>query len=163
MTESRVIKKYPNRRLYDTERSCYVTVDDVRDLVLKGVSFKVVDAETNEDITRNILIQIITEQESGKKATFTTEMLAQLIRLSHDAAQQTFSSYLDQSMRMFREQQQFLQDQMQEALSGKTLAEMTRRNLELWQRMQESFLKATGIAPPKPKSDRRTKTPRETK
>ena len=140
--EPRIIKKYPNRRLYDTVRSCYITVEDVQSLVLKGVEFKVIDAQTEQDITRSILIQIITEHESGKKATFTTEMLAHLIRLSHDVAQDTFSRYLDQSMRLYLEQQQTLRQQMEEAFSGKALAELTQRNLELWRGMQESFLDA---------------------
>ena len=158
---TRIIKKYPNRRLYDSERSCYITVDDVRELVLDGVEFKVVDAETDADITRGILIQIITEHEASKQATFTTEMLARFIRLSNDAAQETFSRYLDQSMQMFLEQQQRLREQMQEALSGKTFAEVTRRNLELWQGLQETFFRAAGAPPKKspntPKGGKRAK------
>src|SRR5438105_3501201 len=145
--ETRIIKKYPNRRLYDTERSCYVTVEDVRDLVLAGVEFKVIDAQTEADITRSILIQIITEHESGKQATFTTDMLARFIRLSNHAAQDVFSRYFDQSMRMFLDQQQIVREQVQDALTGKTLTGMAQQNLEFWQGMQESFLKATGIAP----------------
>lgn len=141
----RVIKKYPNRRLYDTERSCYITVEDVRDLVLEGIEFKVIDAQTEQDITRSILIQIITELESGKSATFTTEMLARFIRLSHDAAQDAFATYLDQGMRLFLEQQERLRTQMQEAFSPKALTQMAQRNLALWQDLQESFLKAAGV------------------
>lgn len=154
--EPRIIKKYPNRRLYDTERSSYITVEDVRTLVLKGVEFKVIDAQTEQDITRSILIQIITEHESGKKATFTTEMLAQLIRLSNDVAQDTFSRFLDQSMRLYLEQQRTLQHQMEEAFSGKTLTELTQRNLELWRGVQESFLDAMRV-PAKKKRGKETK------
>ncbi|MBI3897209.1 MAG: polyhydroxyalkanoate synthesis repressor PhaR [Gammaproteobacteria bacterium] len=145
MTEPRIIKKYPNRRLYDTERSCYITVDDVRTLVLDGVEIKVIDAQTEEDITRGILIQIITEHESGNKGAFTTEMLARFIRLSNDAARDVFSRYLDQSMRLFLEQQQMLSKQMQEALSGKALTGMAKQNLEFWQ----SLLKSAAGVPPK--------------
>lgn len=160
-TESRIIRKYPNRRLYDTERSCYITAENVRDLVLAGVEFKVIDAETDADVTRAILIQIITEQESGKQATFTTDMLARFIRLSHDAAQDAFTRYLDQGMRLFLEQQQRLGEQMQEAMSGKALADMTRRNLEFWQSVQASFLEAAGVKPPsKKRSAKRAKRPK---
>lgn len=148
MADTRIIKKYPNRRLYDTERSSYITLDDVRKLVVDGTDFKVIDAQTEEDITRNILIQIIIDQESGEEPLFTTDMLARFIRLSHDAAQDVFSRYLDQSMRFFMEQQEIMRSQMQEAFSGKsarTLAEITQRNLELWQNMQDTFLKAAGL------------------
>lgn len=166
MKEPRVIKKYPNRRLYDTERSCYITVDDVRKLIVDGVEFQVRDADSDADITRSILIQIITEHESGKSATFSTEMLAQIIRLSNDAAQETFSRYLDQSMQLFLEQQQVMGEQVKKAISGKTVTDLTRRNLEFWQNVQDSFLGAAGMrvppakAPPKkrsPKSGKRRK------
>lgn len=150
----RIIKKYLNRRLYDTERSKYITIDDVCALVLEGVEFKVLDAQTEEDITRGVLIQIITERESGKKATFTTEMLARFIRLSHDAAQDVFSSYFDQSMRLFLEQQQLVREQMQDALKGKTLTGIAQQNLEFWKNMQESFLKASGIGATTPKKEK---------
>lgn len=156
--DPRIIKKYPNRRLYDTERSQYITVDDVRELVLDGVAFKVIDAQSEEDITRGILIQIITEQESGKRPTFTAEMLARFIRLSQDTARDVFAAYFDQSMRMFLEQQQRVREQMQDALSAKTLSEMTRQNLKFWQGMQENFLKAAGLAtPPARTSSSRTR------
>ncbi len=159
--EPRVIKKYPNRRLYDTERSCYITVEDVRELVLKGTEFKVIDADSNEDITRGILIQIITEHESGKSALFSTEMLAHFIRLSHDAAQEAFSRYLDQSMRLFLEQQQLLGEQMQKALSGRAVTDMARRNLEFWQNLQDTFLNAASMrVPPKKGSGKSGKRPK---
>lgn len=153
MADPRLIKKYPNRRLYDTERSCYITIEDVRKLVVDGVEFKVVDETSGDDITRSVLIQIITEQESGDEGTFTTEMLSRFIRLSHDTAQQAFSSYLDQSMKMFLEQQRAVGDAMYQALGGKTLAEMAQRNMELWRTMQENFMKTSGVAPKKDPSD----------
>lgn len=143
--EPRIIKKYPNRRLYDTERSCYITVDDVRALVVGGVPFKVVDAQSEDDITRGILIQIITEHESGQKATFTTDMLARFIRLSHDAAQDAFAHYLDQTMRVYLDQQQTVQEQMKEALTGKVLSGIAEQNLKIWRDLQENFLKAAGF------------------
>jgi len=157
--EPRIIKKYPNRRLYDTERSCYITVDAVRVLVLEGVQFRVIDTQTEEDITRNILIQIITEHESGKQATFTTDMLTRFIRLSHDTAQEVFSRYFDQSMNLFLEQQQLVREQMQDALTGKTLSGIAQQNLEFWQNVQENFLKAAGLGvPPKSSSTKGEKS-----
>jgi polyhydroxyalkanoate synthesis repressor PhaR len=158
--EPRVIKKYPNRRLYDTERSRYITVEDVRALVLDGTEFKVIDAQSEQDITRNILIQIITEGESGKAATFTTEMLTRFIRLSNHTAQEAFSGYLDQSMRMFLEQQQLVRDQVKEAMTGKTLSGIAQQNLQFWQEMQQNFLKAAGLAENKKPSDRGNKRPK---
>ena len=149
--EPRLIKKYPNRRLYDTERSSYVALDDVKKLLVKGVDIKVVDAETDDDITRSILIQIITEHESGKKATFTTEMLAQIIRLSNDTAQQVFARYLDESLRVFREQQEIVQ----RTLSPEAFSNIARRNIELWRTMQENALAAVGLTSPKKNSSRR--------
>jgi polyhydroxyalkanoate synthesis repressor PhaR len=151
--ESRTIKKYPNRRLYDTERSCYVTLDDLKKLLVKGVDIQVVDSETNEDITRGILIQIITEHESGEKATFTTEMLAQIIRLSNDTMQQVFARYLDQSLRVFLESQAFAE----RALSSNAFSDIARRNIELWQAMQESALTAAGFKPSAKKENARSK------
>jgi polyhydroxyalkanoate synthesis repressor PhaR len=147
-SETRIIKKYPNRRLYDTQRSSYITIGDVRTLVLEGVPFKAIDAQSEEDITRSLLIQIITEDESGREATFTTEMLAQFIRLSHDAAQPTFARYLDQTMQLFVEQQRLVGQHLQEALGGQPLAEISQRNVELWQAFQESLRRATGLGSP---------------
>ena len=80
MTEERIIKKYPNRRLYDTAESKYITFTDIRDLVMSGVKFKVQDSATKEDLTRQILMQIIIEEESGGRPLFSADMLAQLIR-----------------------------------------------------------------------------------
>lgn len=148
MPETRIIKKYPNRRLYDTEESRYVTLADVQKLVRQGVDIRVVDSQSGEDLTRNILIQIITEQEAGDEPLFTTEMLTRFIRFYDDTVHDLFSSYLEQSLRVFADQQQQIQSQMNELFSGKTAqswADLTQRNLELWRDMQESFLKAAGL------------------
>ena len=80
LTDMRIIKKYPNRRLYDTEISRYITLDDVRKLVLDGVEFCVTDVKSEEDLTRSVLLQIISEQEHEGKPIFNTPMLTQLIR-----------------------------------------------------------------------------------
>ena len=105
MEHIRQIKKYPNRRLYDTEESCYITFEDVRKLVLRHVPIKVVDAKTQEDLTNNILLQIVMELEQKGAPVFTTAMLEQMIRFYGNDFQKTFSDFLEQSFSMFKNQQ----------------------------------------------------------
>ena len=82
MSNIRIIKKYPNRRLYDTEQSRYITLSDIRDLIMKGLEFKVLDTNSGDDLTRSILLQIMLEDESGGEPLFSTNMLAQIIRFA---------------------------------------------------------------------------------
>ena len=148
MAELRIIKKYPNRRLYDTEDSRYITLADVREMIREGLAFKVVDSQSGDDLTRSILLQIIIDQESGGEPLFTSEMLAKFIRFYGGAAQNLFSTYLDQSLQLFFDQQHKMQEQMSDVLRGRpvgTMMEMTQRNLKLWKDIQESFLKAAGF------------------
>ena len=91
MTDERIIKKYPNRRLYDTNQSCYITLNDVRDLVLASVPFKVIDRQSGDDITRSILLQIIMEQESGGQPLFSANILEQFIRNYSDTTRKGLS------------------------------------------------------------------------
>ena len=112
MTEQvRLIKKYPNRRLYDTKSSAYITLGDVKELVLKYECFKVVDAKTVEDLTRSILLQIILEEETGGMPIFTPELLSQLIRFYGNAMQGMFGKYLENNLSTFVEFQQKVQEQ----------------------------------------------------
>ena len=146
MSEIRTIKKYPNRRLYDTAISSYITLADVKQLVMDDVEFQVVDAKTGEPITRNILLQIISEQEDEGAPIFSTEMLTKIIRFYGDNLQNVMSSYLEKSMEMFMEQQHILRDQMTDLMSRTPMAVMTEmadRNLALWQKMQENFFTST--------------------
>ena len=146
----RVIKKYSNRRLYDTEKSAYITVADVLKLIRGGVEFQVVDAESGEDITRSILVQIITEQEGGAAPIFTTEMLTQFIRMYDDASQALFGEFLDRNLPLFAEQQKRFQDQMGNMVQAplQTLQSLAERNLDIWKDMQQNFLDlAMGKAP----------------
>ncbi len=101
----RIIKKYPNRRLYDTERSVYITLNEVHQIVRSGEEFKVVDANSGDDITRSVLVQIITEQEGGQHPLFSTEMLTKFIRFYDDASQGMFGKFLEQNLAVFTEQQ----------------------------------------------------------
>lgn len=145
----RIIKKYPNRRLYDTEQSRYITLVDLQKLVVAGEEFQVIDANSGTDLTRNILLQIIAEQESGGRPMFTTEILMKIIRFYGDSVQDTLTTYLEKSLSLFDEQQKALQDQMrgvlQENPMTSLMTEMTRKNLEIWQDVQNSFFKASGM------------------
>jgi polyhydroxyalkanoate synthesis repressor PhaR len=114
----RVIKKYPNRRLYDTATSSYITLADVKKLVLENVAFKVEDAKTHEDLTRSILLQIIIEEESAQGAPmFSCDMLTNVIRFYGNTMQGMMGNYLDKNIQTFIEIQKKLQDQSQ-ALYG---------------------------------------------
>jgi polyhydroxyalkanoate synthesis repressor PhaR len=107
----RIIKKYPNRRLYDTQTSSYITLSDVKQLVLDQETFKVVDAKTGEELTRSILLQIILEEESGGVPMFSSTMLAQIIRFYGHAMQGMMGSYLEKNMQAFQEIQDRFSEQ----------------------------------------------------
>jgi polyhydroxyalkanoate synthesis repressor PhaR len=142
MSETRIIKKYPNRRLYDTAISSYITLNDVRKLVTEGVSFQVVDVRSKEDITRSILLQIITEQEESGEPIFTSDALTKIIRMG---------DFLERSLEAFTEQQQAMTKQMQSLIGGdpvSMMTDITKRNFEMWSNMQQELLK--GVQPPKP-------------
>jgi polyhydroxyalkanoate synthesis repressor PhaR len=113
MASPRIIKKYPNRRLYDTETSTYITLAEVKDLVLNYKDFQVQDAKTGEDLTRSILLQIILEEESGGVPMFSTPMLANIIRYYGHAMQGLMGSYLERSISAFHEAQKRFQNQAQ--------------------------------------------------
>ncbi len=107
----RLIKKYPNRRLYDTKTSAYITLGDVKDLVLKYESFKVIDAKTGEDLTRSILLQIILEEETGGVPLFSCDLLSGFIRFYGSATQGMLGKYLENNMKTFVDFQQKFQEQ----------------------------------------------------
>jgi polyhydroxyalkanoate synthesis repressor PhaR len=147
MTTQRLIKKYPNRRLYDTELSRYITLVDIRELVLRGVEFEVVDTSTSEDITRQILMQIIMEEESGGQPLFSASMLAQIIRFYGGTVQGLFARFLEESMSLFARNQ----EQMRHTLGAdplEAMGKLAQRNLELWTSFQDSFFKAAGFGSP---------------
>jgi polyhydroxyalkanoate synthesis repressor PhaR len=107
----RLIKKYPNRRLYDTQTSTYITLADVKQLVLDHENFQVLDAKSGEDLTRPILLQIILEEEAGGIPMFTSQMLSQVIRFYGNAMQGMMGSYLEKNIQAFIEIQSKLQEQ----------------------------------------------------
>ncbi len=108
---TRLIKKYPNRRLYDTQTSTYITLADVKQLVLEQAEFQVVDAKTGEDLSRQILLQIILEEEQGGMPIFTPPVLAQIIRSYGNAMQGMMGSYLEKNVQAFIDIQKKLQEQ----------------------------------------------------
>jgi polyhydroxyalkanoate synthesis repressor PhaR len=147
--DKRIIKKYPNRRLYDTAESKYVTLSDVRELVLNGVAFCVIDKKSGDDITRSILLQIIIEQEEDGDPMFSTDVLEQIIGFYGDSVQGSAGDFIRNSLNLFQEQQQRFQEQVTGAMQNNpmsaTFAEVTQRNMDLWRQMQNSFFNAAGV------------------
>ena len=147
MSSIRIIKKYPNRRLYDTEISSYITIEDVRQLIVDGETFEVRDAKTGEDLTRQVLLQIITEHEQDGQPMLSTQLLSQLIRFYGDSLQGFMGNYLERSMQVFMEQQQQFRQQMG-GLIGQTpwtmLNQLTERNMELWKDFQKNLVGGIG-------------------
>ncbi len=107
----RVLKKYPNRRLYDTHTSSYITLVDVKRMVLAGQAFVVRDAKTSEDLTRSILLQIILEEETGGVPIFSTQMLSQVIRFYGHSMQGMMGSYLEKNLQTFTDIQARISEQ----------------------------------------------------
>jgi len=164
MAEPRIIKKYPNRRLYDTALSRYITLEDVRRLVRDGTDFVVRDAQTDDDITRSILLQIIAEQEAGGDPIFTIPILTQIIRFYGDAVQGLASDFLQRSLLAFGDQQQVFRRQLDEVMTRDavgTMSDLTKQNLALWREMQGAVF-GQGQGPEAPGSEqprgRRPKT-----
>jgi polyhydroxyalkanoate synthesis repressor PhaR len=145
----RVIKKYPNRRLYDTVESRYITLSDIRHLVVEKAEFMVIDKKTNEDITRSILLQVISEQEHGEPM-MSQDFLSQVIRSYGGNMQNFVGSYLENSLKLFANHQAQLRERLHEHNVPDpfaTLANLTQKNLEFWRSMQDQFLTSmTGAA-----------------
>ena len=147
MSTPRIIKKYPNRRLYDTEISSYVTLEDVRQLIIDGEDFEVREAKTGKDLTRAVLLQIIAEHEDIGQPIFSTQLLTQVIRFYGDSLQGYIGGYLERSVAMFNEQQSQLRSLVGN-LVGQTpwalINQITERNLELLKGIQQGLLGGLG-------------------
>jgi polyhydroxyalkanoate synthesis repressor PhaR len=145
MSEPRVIKKYPNRRLYDTVESRYITLADIRRLVMDKVDFLVIDKKSQEDITRSILLQVIAEQEHIGEPLMSQDFLSQIIR-SYGGAMQTFvGSYLEQSLKLLASQQQQFRDSYRSSTGNDafdSISALTQKNLERWRAIQEDIFRA---------------------
>jgi polyhydroxyalkanoate synthesis repressor PhaR len=125
-TGLRILKKYPNRRLYDTQLSTYITLADVKAMVLSGEHFEVRDAKSGEDLTRSILLQIILEEETGGVPIFSAQMLAQIIRFYGNAMQGMMGSYLEKNLQTFTDIQNRLAEQ------SKGLYDPAKQSPEMW-------------------------------
>ena len=154
MSQVRIIKKYPNRRLYDTEISSYITLEDVRQLIIDREEFVVRDAKSGNDLTRSVLMQIIAEHEEHGQPIFTAELLTQVIRFRGDSLQGVMGNFLERSLQFFLDQQQQFRGQIN-SLVGQApwtlLNSLAERNMELWRSFQQGL--GGGSAPsPKPRN-----------
>ncbi len=145
MSKERLIKKYANRRLYDASQSRHVTLDDIREFIVQGEKITVVEDKTGEDLTRLILLQVISEQEQFGKPILSAQLLESIIRFYGNGMQDFMSRYLDKSVETFTRQQETLQAQIAKLMSNapmSTMAELAKQNLDYWTRMQESMASA---------------------
>jgi polyhydroxyalkanoate synthesis repressor PhaR len=136
-----VIKKYANRRLYNTQTSSYVTLDHLCEMVKQGVDFEVLDARTGEDITRSVLTQIIFEEETKGQNLLPIRFLRQLIRMYGDSMQAFVPGYLDLSMESFTKNQETMRSRIAEAFGGgsQALENLTKQNLAMFERAMQMF------------------------
>ena len=138
-----IIKKYANRRLYNTQTSSYVTLDHLCEMVKEGMEFEVHDARTGEDITRQVLAQIIFDEENKGQHLLPIQFLRQLIRFYGDSLQSFVPSYLEMSMESFTKSQQEMREKFADALGGKLgykdFEQMTRQNIQMFERAMKMF------------------------
>jgi polyhydroxyalkanoate synthesis repressor PhaR len=156
MQQERLIRKYANRRLYDTGASRHVTLEDLRQLIVSGEKIKVVDDKSGEDLTRSVLLQIISEQEQFGSPVLGPELLEMIIRFYGRPAQALLSGYLEQAFTTMLRQQEAMQSEMLKALQTPfaPLTDLARTNMQLWEKMQSAARTAfTGGVPDVPKPD----------
>jgi polyhydroxyalkanoate synthesis repressor PhaR len=145
--QPRIIKKYPNRRLYDTEESRYITLADIRGLVMHKIDFVVIDKKSQADITRSILLQVISEQEQLGDPIMSREFLAHVIRSYGDTMQSMVGSYLEQSLKLFLDQQQHFRDRVKSVVGIDPLgvvAGLAQKNYQRYKSVQEELLRTFG-------------------
>lgn len=140
------IKKYANRRLYDTERSCYITLEDLGVMVRDGRDFRVVDAKSGDDITHNVLTQIIMEEETRGETLLPVNFLRHIIGMYGDNMQAMVPQYLEASMTAFRKNQQQFRSAVEGAIGSNPIAEIARRNLEMFQQAAGALIPGVGSA-----------------
>jgi len=147
---TRIIKKYANRRLYDTGSSCYITLDDLKKLIGSGVRVQVLDARTKKDISREVLLQLVADQESLGRPILNEAILISLIRFYDHPMQKLASSYLETALNQLQDQRAKLSDRMQDLMESPVdlVSELTRQNLDWLTHLQQSFI-AT-LRPAKP-------------
>ena len=148
-----IIKKYANRRLYNTESSTYITLEHLADMVRKKREFKVVDAKTGEDITHAVLTQIIMDEEARGGTMLPVNFLRQLIGMYGDSMQAMVPQYLEASMDAFRRNQAQFHKAMQGAFTGGPFADIARRNMEMFEAAASAFQPKVGTAATQSKDD----------
>ncbi|MFK8054447.1 MAG: polyhydroxyalkanoate synthesis repressor PhaR [Woeseiaceae bacterium] len=144
----RTIKKYPNRRLYDTELSKYITLSHIRDLVLEKEQFVVIDKKSGDDITRSILMQVISEQEQHGEPVMTEDFLSQIIRTYSSAMPNVVSSYLEQSLKLFMNQQAQARNTIRKVVGidpVDAVTNLAQRNFARWRAVQEEVFKVLNL------------------
>jgi polyhydroxyalkanoate synthesis repressor PhaR len=141
---ARSIKKYANRRLYDTESSCYITLDDLKELIVSGVSIEVQEAKTQKDISREVLLQLVAEQESLGRPILNEAILIALIRFYDHPMQKLASNYLETALGQLQDQRAQLSEQMQGLMESPAdlVSQLTRQNLEWMTSLQKTFKSA---------------------
>ena len=147
MAKPRLIKKYANRRLYDTATSFHVTLDGIHDLIKAGHDVKIVDDTTGEDISRTILLQIIADREQDGQPILDIEFLTRIIRMYGNPMQDMVGEFLSRSFDTFMHQQAQYREQMRKAIAAtplETIQNFTAENLKTWQSMQDALLDKTG-------------------
>jgi polyhydroxyalkanoate synthesis repressor PhaR len=153
MSNERVIKKYANRRLYDSTGSRHVTLDDIRKMIVSGDKVKVIDDKSGEDLTRAVFLQVISEQEQFGTPVLSLELMESIIRFYGNPVQEMLTRYMEQSVGSLVRQQQVMRAEMAKALEGPMapMAEFARQNMEQWSKIQNSMMSAfTASKPPPP-------------
>ena len=143
MADKHLIKKYSNRRLYDTNTSQHITLDGIRDLIIAGNDVEIVDDTTGEDLTRSLLLQIIADQEQGGRPMLDSTFLMRLIRLYGNPMQEMMGEYLLKSFDSFAKQHAALQEQMRLTMSAlplTTIQDIAASNMKAWKAMQDAML-----------------------
>ncbi|MBB5685513.1 polyhydroxyalkanoate synthesis repressor PhaR [Sphingobium boeckii] len=146
-----IIKKYANRRLYNTDTSSYITLEHLAQMTREGREFKVIDAKSEEDITHNVLTQIIMEEESRGQTMLPVNFLRQLISMYGDSMQAMVPGYLEASMDSFRRNQEQFRTAVEGAFANGPFAEMAKRNLAMFEAAASAFKPGTAPAAEAPK------------
>src|SRR6202140_4614050 len=162
MANERVIKKYANRRLYDSTASRHVTLDDLRKMIVSGDKVKVIDDKSGADLTRAVLLQVIAEQEQFGTPVLSLELLESIIRFYGNPVQEMLTKYMEQSVGTLVRQQETMRAEMTKALAGPMalLAEFARQNMDQWSKIQASMLSAFAGATPKPPAPEKEQEPK---
>jgi polyhydroxyalkanoate synthesis repressor PhaR len=148
-----VIKKYANRRLYNTETSSYITLDDLAKMTREGREFQVLDAKSGDDITHNVLTQIIMDEESRGETMLPAGFLRQLISMYGDSMQAMVPQYLEASMDAFRQNQKQFRSALEGALTSGPFGEIAKRNIAMFEAATSAFRPGTAQAEAKPDGD----------